>query len=72
MHCQCSGFLDAAKARERRGIYPCRNKQPRGRCESGHVGSVAAAQRRGLENYQDIRQGDVIECLRTETVARTL
>jgi translation initiation factor IF-2 len=25
-----------------------------------------------FENYQDMRQGDVIECFRVETVKRTL
>jgi translation initiation factor IF-2 len=38
------------------------------------VREVAVGQECGMafENYQDIRQGDVIECFRTETVARTL
>ena len=38
------------------------------------VSEVPGGQECGMafENYQDIRQGDVIECFRVEEVARTL
>jgi len=61
----------ALDPRQRR--HPRRQAEPaqalQGRCKEV---SAANGMRHGLEDYQDMRAGDVIECYRVETIQRSL